>query len=67
MFNIEADDPQSIWNQFEQKLLTFVNKIVPDVPLSNNSTLQSLKPTVQIKSKLNLRKKTPKTMQNKSK
>ena len=28
-FNIQADDPQSIWNQFEQNILTVIDELAP--------------------------------------
>ena len=56
-FNLESDDPQSIWNDFEQKLLTVVDKILPYSPFINNSSASSLDPPRHLKSKINLRKK----------
>ena len=35
IFNVQSDTPQSIWNEIEQKLLTFVDKLVPYVPFIN--------------------------------
>ena len=56
-FDTPASDPQSIWNHFEQKLLTVVDTLVPYVPFTNNASVKSLKPNSTIKSKLNLRKR----------
>ena len=56
-FDLESDDPQSVWNEFEQKLLTVIDKILPYTPFTNNVSVRSLKPTTHLKSKINLRKK----------
>ena len=56
-FNIQADNPQSFWNQLEQKFLTITDNIVPYVPFFNNASVKSLQPNAAIKKKLNLRKK----------
>ena len=56
-FNIQADTPQSYWNQLEQKILTITDQIVPYVPFINNASVKSLQPNSAMKKKLNLRKR----------
>ena len=55
-FVIESDDPQSIWNEFEQKLLPVIDKILPYTPFSN-VRVSSLSPPPYLKSRINLKKK----------
>ena len=62
-FNIETDDVQSTWNNFENILLPIVDKLVPLTEFSNNSAIKSLKPTAKIKRKLDLRKRLLKSLQ----
>ena len=61
-FRMDSDDPQSLWNSFENELLTIVDELVPYVPFSNNQSLKSLKTPIPIKNKLNLRKRLLKSL-----
>ena len=56
-FNIEADDPQSSWNNFEYTIMSIIDQIAPIVPFLNNETQSSLKNPYIITHKLNLRKR----------
>ena len=56
-FELNSNDPQYIWNDLENKLLTITDNLVPYEPFSNNQTVKSLKPPAQIKRKINLRKR----------
>ena len=56
-FQIETEDVQSSWNNFEMTLLPIIDNLVPLVPFANNETLESTKITHVIKGKMNLRKK----------
>ena len=62
-FNIETDDVQSTWNNFENLLLPIVDLLAPLTEFSNNSAIKSLKPSPTIKRKLNLRKRLLKSLQ----
>lgn len=53
-FNIETDNVQSMWNNFENILLPIVDKLAPLTPFVNNNSVKSQQPTMSIKRKLNL-------------
>ena len=63
-FELNSDDPQYIWNDLENKLLTITDNLVPYEPFSNNQTVKSLKPPAQIKRKINLRKRLLNSLKN---
>ena len=63
-FKNRTDDVQSTWNNFEAILMPIVDKLVPLVEFSNNSTIKSTKPTDTIKRKINLRKRLLKSIKD---
>ena len=63
-FKDRTDDVQSTWNNFEAILMPIVDKLVPLVEFSNNSTIKSTKPTNTIKRKINLRKRLLKSIKD---
>ena len=54
-FNLDIDSVQEFWNNFEHKLLTIVDDLVPIVPFTNNYVTSSTSPSY-LKSKVNKRR-----------
>ena len=52
---INSQDPQFIWNHFENELVTIIDELIPYVPFINNQSKKSQEVPFQIKRKLNLR------------
>ena len=48
-FELNSNDPQYIWNNLENKLLTVTDNLVHYEPFSNNQTVKSLKTHTHIK------------------
>ena len=55
-FDTCSDNPQSIWNHFEESLTPIIDELAPLVDFTNNTKVEA-NPPVKIKSKINLRKK----------
>ena len=55
-FDMCSDNPQSIWNHFEETLVPVIDELAPLVDFTNNTKVEN-NPPVKINSKLNLRKK----------
>ena len=54
-FSLVSDSVQSTWNNFENLLIPVIDKLLPIVPFTQNSTISSQKPSMFIKNKINLR------------
>ena len=55
-FIANSQDPQFIWNNFENELVTIIDELIPYVPFINNQSKKSQEAPPLIKRKLNLRK-----------
>ena len=55
-FIMNSQDPQFIWNNFENELVTIIDELIPYVPFINNQSKKSQEAPPLIKRKLNLRK-----------
>ena len=61
-FNCNANSVQEFWNNFENKLVTIADRLVPLETFTNNATVKSQIPPPFIKNKINVRKRLLKSL-----
>ena len=55
-FDMYSDNPQSVWNHFEESLVPVIDELASLADFTNNTKVEA-SPPVKINSKLNLRKR----------